>query len=60
MYLLFAGDQYYPLGGWKDFKGRFESEVETMVALNSLSCDWWQLVKAATLEVVNSSCTGRK
>lgn len=23
-YLLFAGDDYYPLGGWEDFQGDFD------------------------------------
>lgn len=24
-YLLFAGHNYYPLGGWDDFKGKFSN-----------------------------------
>jgi hypothetical protein len=27
-YLLFAGDEYYPAGGWQDYKGRFNSFKE--------------------------------
>jgi hypothetical protein len=27
-YLLFAGDAYYPGGGWEDFKGRFATAEE--------------------------------
>ena len=25
MFLLFAGDNYYPAGGWRDFQGAFMS-----------------------------------
>ena len=25
MFLLFAGDNYYPEGGWRDFQGAFMS-----------------------------------
>jgi hypothetical protein len=34
-YLLFAGDYYYPAGGWKDFYGAFESleEAEARVEI---------------------------
>jgi len=27
-YLLFATDQYYPYGGWDDFKGHFDTREE--------------------------------
>ena len=29
-YLLFAGNKYYPEGGWEDFKGSFSSAEEAM------------------------------
>lgn len=32
-FLLFAGDIYYPVGGWNDFVGAFDSAEE---AVNSL------------------------
>jgi hypothetical protein len=27
-YLVFAGDDYYPAGGWGDFQGSFDSAVD--------------------------------
>ena len=33
-YLLFAGDQYYPSGGWNDFKNSFHSLKEATEAAN--------------------------
>jgi hypothetical protein len=35
-FILFAGDRYYPLGGWSDFKGFFESKE---AAINWLLTD---------------------
>lgn len=32
-YLLFAGDNYYPLGGWCDFRGSFETPEQAKEAL---------------------------
>lgn len=57
MYLVFAGENYYPLGGWKDFKGCSE-DIDKAVAIKDLAVldtyckDWWQIVDSDTCEVV--------
>ena len=41
-FLLFAGDEYYPLGGWHDFKGDFETleDAQTWFLKVVLRYDW--------------------
>lgn len=45
MFLLFAYSNYYPSGGWRDYKGSFPSESE---ALQAAACmhgvDQWHIV----------------
>ena len=55
-FLLFAGDQYYPNGGWGDFEGSFDSIDEAKVAEKALpGHDWFQVVDTASGEVVAGS-----
>jgi hypothetical protein len=53
---LFAGYQYYPLGGMKDFRGRFdtveEAENEGKRLNNLTDADWWQVIDLQTFETV--------
>jgi hypothetical protein len=35
-YLLFSGWDYYPRGGWNDFKGSFDTVDKAKQALNAL------------------------
>lgn len=59
-YLLFAGDEYYPAGGWQDYKGRFDSVKEALKAAAGGTrnldfqgtWDWWQIVDLATGKMV--------
>ena len=44
MYLLFAGDNYYPCGGWDDYKGSFATEEAALEFLATKRYDWWHLV----------------
>ena len=65
MFLLFGGDDYYAGGGMADFRGRFESiEDAVRIAENSEfnnswsskgKCEWWAVVDAKTLEIVQAS-----
>jgi hypothetical protein len=41
-FLAFGGDQYYPSGGWDDFKGAFSSEEEAYDRVCSL--EWFNVV----------------
>ena len=43
-YILFAGDTYYPGGGWDDFIGRFETKEAAYSAAAELNEDWFQVV----------------
>ena len=49
--MLFAGDYYYPAGGWRDFRGSFETIVEAREAALKVesitwerNVDWWHIV----------------
>lgn len=55
-YLVFAGDQYYPSGGWNDFKGSYLTQEDAWDALVQLfatsGCDWCHVVDAVSGKVV--------
>lgn len=51
-YLLFEGEDFYPLGGWDDFSCSF-SDLET--AKNSVEFDelkWAHIVDAHTMHII--------
>lgn len=58
-YLLFAGDHYYPSGGWNDFVGSFDTAREAMEWAESKaikdSDDWAHVVDTAVSHI-HSSC----
>jgi len=42
-YLVFSGSDYYPLGGWEDFKGSYP-DLNTAIAAAALTeDDWWHV-----------------
>ena len=45
-YLLFAGDDYYPAGGWGDFVDSFSERVEALerAAQEMKGKDWFHIV----------------
>jgi hypothetical protein len=43
-FLVFYGDQYYPAGGWGDFKGEFDTFEEAVKFLVGKSFDWKEVV----------------
>lgn len=53
-YFLFGGDQYYPAGGWDDFKGSFETAEDAWRAA-SIGWDWWHIVDTTSGEIVEDS-----
>jgi len=63
MFALFAGDTYYPGGGWSDFVGVFDTteEAEKAAALGWLNeddetyrpYDWHHIVNLVSQEVVS-------
>lgn len=63
MYLVFAGETYYPNGGFEDFVGRFVSLEDARSFVNSddrrLFWGWWQIVEVIgdSVELVDSGTT---
>ena len=49
-YLLFAGDIYYPSGGWDDFKDSFDGVAEAIAALGAgdRRYAWFHVVDSQT------------
>lgn len=43
MFLIFAGDSYYPGGGWRDFKGYAPTLEAALEIVANQSCDWWHV-----------------
>jgi hypothetical protein len=58
MYLLFAGANYYPAGGWDDFRGQFAT-VKAAVAAVDARWDWWHVVDVAGCVIVKYGHGGR-
>jgi hypothetical protein len=59
-YALFAGDNYYPCGGLRDLKGRFETLEDARVYVTThLSYgefyDWWHIVDTETFTIVQGN-----
>ena len=53
LYILFAGDQYYPSGGWFDLHSTHATIKEALTeAANCGGFDWWHIVNAETLEMI--------
>jgi len=59
-YLLFAGNNYYPGGGWNDFIGSFHStEAAKTALLNSdRAFQWWHIVDSEASIMVPSGLIG--
>lgn len=53
-FLLFAGDAYYPKGGWNDLKGAYETLDEAQVAMLLINekIDWAHIVDLKTNTIV--------
>ena len=53
-YLLFAGEYYYPSGGWRDFWGAFDSVDDARKELDAQigSYDWYHIVDTETMEQI--------
>ena len=57
-FLLFAGDNYYPEGGAKDFIGGFDDQSEAWIAASSLLHDWYQICEWDDVEGLQITSTG--
>ena len=47
-YLLFAFDDYYPTGGWNDFRGSFDTAIEAFVDGANWPYENKQVIDSAT------------
>ena len=50
-YLLFAGEYYYPSGGFHDFKGSFDTIRDVLSNVWDYH-DWYHIVDSETLEII--------
>ena len=53
MFALFAGDSYYPVGGWGDFQGVFDSLEDAVAAYDEGLNDWGHVVDLCTQKEVH-------
>ena len=54
-FLIFAGLEYYPMGGWGDFYDSAETVEDALEKLAHAQCnDWWQIVDSTTGTVVKT------
>jgi hypothetical protein len=53
-YAVFAGDKYYPTGGWADIKsaGNDLEALKKYLADNKERWDWWQIIDLKTRTVI--------
>ncbi len=51
-FILFAGTNFYPDGGWCDYAGAFESVEAAKQALDTSYNDWAHVVDLTTGEMV--------
>lgn len=43
-YILFAGDRYYPRGGWNDCCGTYTTLLDAVKGAAQAKADWWHIV----------------
>lgn len=53
MFLVFAGNYYYPYGGWRDFTGSFETLEAAKNYTQSIGADWVQIVCSESMKIVS-------
>lgn len=52
-FLLFRGEDYYPMGGWGDFKGRFDTLEAAIAACGEMThFEWAHIVDLESAEEV--------
>jgi hypothetical protein len=52
-FAVFSGDQFYPNGGWNDFRSSHATLAQAKKA--SAPGDWWQIVDLLTGQIVGRS-----
>ena len=51
-FLLFAGSNFYPSGGWQDFQGKLATLEDVLQAVKAY--DWYDIVELPELELILS------
>jgi len=51
-FLVFAGDNYYPEGGWGDFRGAYATKENALAAALAAAVDWAHVADIGTGEIV--------
>lgn len=54
MFALFAGEDYYPIGGYGDWKGTYSTLEKAQKAIDP-SCDWYHIVNLESGEIYEES-----
>lgn len=57
-FIIFAGLNYYPECGWKDFFGMcdtYEEAIDSIPPLGGLKFGWWQLFDTREMKIIRSS-----
>ena len=49
-YLIFAGADYYPAGGWGDFVGDFDTLEEAIAKAKTLGSNWKEIIDLMDIE----------
>ena len=68
-FALFAGDTYYPRGGWLDFRGSYLSIEDAVAQLfrepyyegeegKLLLYDWWHVIDLKSGSIVDAGTSG--
>lgn len=50
-YVLFAGSNHYPEGGWKDMVGSFDGLIDAVAGIPR-DADWWHVLDTKLGEIV--------
>lgn len=51
-FLLFGGDRFYPLGGFFDLQGDFQTVEEAVTKATRRGWDWWHIYDLKRNEIV--------
>lgn len=54
-FLMFAGSNYYPAGGWDDFRGAFDTSEEAFAEARwrfNMDFEWFHVVDTETMKEV--------
>ena len=53
-YLVFVGSDYYPLGGWGDFVGDYNTLEEARLRALNKKEDWYQIIDSTNKQIVGT------